>query len=223
MVLYLCWRVTLWQSLYWVVSRCPAKGPLGPILFSLALLELTENLRQVDGIRFSLWYLDDGTIIGTRTAIRHVLDRLLVNGPRFGLHLNLSKCEIYWPSRDQAFPEFPAEVTHIGELQHGVDLLGSPVCGDAEFFCTAVGRRVSKVLAAQAHLEDLDHLQVALHLLQSCLSICKFNDLLRTIPPSAAATEWSRFDTGLRHALGGTSPEMPLQRTQKNFFSFEPE
>ena len=177
--------------------------PLGSILFSLALLELTENLRQLDGIRLSLWYLDDGTIIGTRRAVRQVLDRLLVNGPRFGLYLNLSKCEIYWPWGDQAFPEFPAEVTRIGELQHGVELLGSPVFGDAEFLCTAVGRRVSKVLAAQAHLEDLDHPQVALHLLKSCLSICKINHLLRTVPPSAAATEWSRFDTGLRHALGG--------------------
>ena len=91
------------------------------------------------------------------------------------------KCEIYWPSGNQAFPEFPAEVTRIGELQHGVELLGSPVFGDAEFFCTAVGRRVSKVLAAEAHLEDLDHTQVALHLLQSCLSICKINHLLRTV------------------------------------------
>ena len=108
--------------------------PLGPILFSLALLGLTENLREHDGICLSLWYLDDGTIIGTRTAVRQVLDRLLVNGPRFGLHLNLSKCEIYWPSGDQAFPEFPAEVTRIGELQHGVELLGLPVFGDDEFF-----------------------------------------------------------------------------------------
>ena len=177
--------------------------PLGPILFSLVLLELTENLRQLDGIRLSLWYLDDGTVIGTRKAVRQLLDHLIVNGPRFGLHLNLSKCEIYWPSGDQAFPDFPVEITRIGEIQHGVELLGSPVFGDADFFCAAVGRRVSRVLAAQAHLEDLDHPQVALHLLQSCLSIRKINHLLRTVPPRAAATEWARFDTGLRLALGG--------------------
>ena len=46
-----------------------------------------------------------GTTIGTRRATEsQVLDRLLVNGPRFGLHLNLSKCETYCPSGDQAFP-----------------------------------------------------------------------------------------------------------------------
>ena len=43
--------------------------PLGPILFSLVLLELTSGIRQLDGTRLSLWYLDDGTIIGTRTAV----------------------------------------------------------------------------------------------------------------------------------------------------------
>ena len=84
-----------------------------------------------------------------------------------------------------------------------MELLGSPVFGSADFFQAAIGRRVSKVLAAQAHLEDLDNPQVALHLLRSCLSICKLNHLLRTVPPNVGATEWSRFDAGLRRALGG--------------------
>ena len=66
----------------------------------------------------------------------------------------------------------------------------------------AVEQRVSKVLAAQGHLDDLDNPQVALHLLRSCLSLGKVVHLLHTVPASLAASQWSRFDTGLRAALG---------------------
>ena len=61
--------------------------------------------------------------------------------------------------------------------------------GSPEFFAEAVGRRITKVLAAQHHLTDLDNPQVALHLLRSCLSLCKVNHLLRTVPAPLAANE----------------------------------
>ena len=41
----------------------------------------------------------------------------------FGLHLNLAKCEIYWPS---AFPEFPVAVCREGIISGDVELLSCP-------------------------------------------------------------------------------------------------
>ena len=59
-----------------------------------------------------------------------------------------------------------------------------------------------KVLRLHDHLTDLDNPQVALHLLGSCVSICKINHLLRTVPPEFASEQWIRFDNGLRLSLG---------------------
>ena len=102
-------------------------NPLGPLLFSLVVLELLDNIGQIDGIDFSVWYLDDGTFIGKRSAIFSLMDKLMSIGPGFGLHLNLSKCEIVWPSGDQSFSEFPADISRVVLNKGGVDLLGSRI------------------------------------------------------------------------------------------------
>ena len=61
--------------------------------------------------------------------------------------------------------------------------------------------RVSKVLACQARLTDLDDPQVELHLLRSGLSLCKMVHLLRTTPPGSFELHLDRFDRGLRDTL----------------------
>ena len=38
--------------------------PLGPLLFSLVLLDLTESIKVPCDISFQLWYLDDETFVG---------------------------------------------------------------------------------------------------------------------------------------------------------------
>ena len=37
-------------------------------------------------------------------------DQLISRGPSFDLHVNLDKCEIFWPSGDQDFADFPPEI-----------------------------------------------------------------------------------------------------------------
>ena len=172
--------------------------PLGPLLFSLVVL---DKIGQIDGIALSVWYLDDGNFIGKRSAILSFLDKVISIGPDFGLHLNLSKCEIFWPTGDQSFPEFPAEICRVLLNKNGVDLLGSPIFGSDVFFEDFVKSKVESILAMQSHPVDIDDPQVALHLLQSCLSLCKLNYLLRTVPPNAVAESCKLFDIGLRNSL----------------------
>ena len=50
-------------------------------------------------------------------------------------------------------------------------------------------------------VRDLDDPQVELHLLCSCLGVCKLNHLLRTIPPGSVDSELQRFDDNLRRSL----------------------
>ena len=105
-------------------------------------------------------------------------------------------------SASTAFVELPPEITRVLQMEEGAHLLGSPVYGSAEFFENSVAKKVEKILEMQAYLEDLDDPQVEeLHLLRSCLSQCKLNYLLQTLPPGSALEACKRFDMGLRHSL----------------------
>ena len=72
--------------------------PLGPLLFSLPLLLIIEEIKKECDLLLNVWYLDDGTLLGTAPEIAKALEIIQKKGPKLGLHLNLSKCEIFWPS-----------------------------------------------------------------------------------------------------------------------------
>ena len=48
--------------------------PLGPLLFSLVLLDFMDSIDIPSGVSFQLWYLDDGTFAGTRSAVAELLE-----------------------------------------------------------------------------------------------------------------------------------------------------
>ena len=76
--------------------------------------------------------------------------------------------------------------------------------GSPEFLSAFVGSVVDHESALQERLRDLGDPQVELHLLRSCLGVCKLNHLLRTIPPGCGVdSELLRFDDNLpvRHSL----------------------
>ena len=131
--------------------------PLGPMLFFTVLLEFLDDISNVTGIDLQLWYLDDGTFVGDRDCISSLLELFLAKCPRSGLHINQGKYEIYWPSRDNTFPQCPIE---IHRLTDGLELLSSPVHGSDIFFQNSVAKRIDKVLDIQSHLNDIDDPQV---------------------------------------------------------------
>ena len=166
------------------------------------LRDFLSNSPIPDGLHFQLWYLDDGILVGTPTALSSFLDGLQLRGPSYGLHPNLSKCEVFWPSGDQSFADFPPAVKRVVLPQtEGIDFLGSPIWGSPEFLSTFVGSVVDRVSVLQERLRNLDDPQVELHLLRSCLGVCKLNHLLRTIPPGSVDSELQRFDDNLRRSL----------------------
>ncbi|XP_062518293.1 uncharacterized protein LOC134193482 [Corticium candelabrum] len=175
--------------------------PLGPLLFSLTLLELLDDIDSTPDINLQVWYLDDGTIVGPRKAVSSLLDSLSVKGPSHGLILNLEKCEVFWPSGDISFPEFPDSVQRVQCISGGAEFLGSPVFGSDAFYDATFGRKIDKILSCQSRLTDLEDPQVELHLLRSCLSLCKVNHLLRTVPSEKVKFQLERFDSELRSSL----------------------
>ena len=104
--------------------------------------------------------------MGTRSSLLSFLSFFASHGPDFGLHLNLSKCELFWPSAD---PEFPPNFKWVT----GLELLGSSLLGDDNFFKEFLSSCLDKVAVTQDKLAVLDDPQVELHHLCSCLSCCK--------------------------------------------------
>ena len=151
-----------------------------------------------------MWYLDDGSFVGSRGSVSSLLNILQSKGPSFGLHLNLSKCEIFWPSVNQQFPEFAPEDQSINNVTGGAELLGSPIHGSEKFFANSVAKRIDRVLSCQDHLSDLEDRQGELHLLRNYLGLCKVNHLIRTVQIETISEELIRFDSGLRHYLQNT-------------------
>ena len=75
-------------------------------------------------LNLCVWYLDDGTIIGDMADVFGVFKMLQSEGPALGLHLNVQKNEIWWPSRGKEDP-FPLEVDRVPN--DGVKLLGAAI------------------------------------------------------------------------------------------------
>ena len=125
--------------------------PLGPLLFSLVLLDFMNSIDFPSDISFQLWYPVDGTFAGTRPAVAELLELFHKHDPSFGLTLNLRKCEIFWSSGDLAFQDFYLEVCHPLQTSDGVELLGAPIFGSSEYFDGFAAALFGKV----KHLQDL--------------------------------------------------------------------
>ena len=116
--------------------------PLGPLLFSLVILELMDEIGAQEGIFMNLWYLDDGSFVGQRSTIASMLEMVRSKGPSYGLQLNMSKCEVFWPTGDPTFPEFPSTIERVAQTNGGAELLGSPVWGSNDFFQNCFSKRI---------------------------------------------------------------------------------
>ncbi|GJX54398.1 hypothetical protein Tco_0282767 [Tanacetum coccineum] len=92
------------------------------------------------------WYLNDDTIVGDTLVIGKVLELIMEDGPRCGLHLNVDKTEIFWPKEDPRSKIEGVFPPNISRPLHGVKLLGGPVSVDPDFSSTLVMKSVSKTI-----------------------------------------------------------------------------
>ena len=72
--------------------------PLGPLFFALVLRKITAAIdTDADclALLFNAWFLDDGVLAGKKSAILRAVSLIGTLGPPLGLHINLSKCELF--------------------------------------------------------------------------------------------------------------------------------
>ena len=175
--------------------------PLGPLLFSLVLKSVSETIAQRHpDLKLNVWYLDDGTLVGSRQALADVLEFLNSDEVKQkGLHLNMAKCEVWWPSGDQSFPEFPPDVPRL--KPDGVEVLKLPV-GTDDYVASVVRKRVHKTIDLIQKLDCLQDEHVEFTILRACLGSCKLVYTLRGTYPSARVLDaLQEADDALRDAL----------------------
>ena len=131
-------------------------------------------------------------------AVREALKLLQSESASIGLHLNLPKCELWWPSRSTNLDVFPPDIRRIDG--DGIELLGSGI-GTPSFVSSIAESRVTQAATLHDVIPSLDDPQSELALLKSCAGVCKVTHVLRTSPPVDISSATARFDASLRRCL----------------------
>eukprot|EP00731_Ephydatia_muelleri_P038695 Em0865g1a len=77
------------------------------IAMTLVLQKLVSSLdadEECAEILLQAWYLDNGALAGTRSAVLRALHLIEELGPALGLHVNLAKCEMFSRRGNTSFP-----------------------------------------------------------------------------------------------------------------------
>ena len=118
-------------------------------------------------------------------------------GPPTGLHINLSKCELFSINDLSRFPDEMKE-SNVPQL----DILGAPI-GDYLFCAKYIAQKrtdASKLLQQLAQVGSSDP-HVAMLLLRQCGGFCRLIHLARSIPPSLTGDALSLFDDEVRQCF----------------------
>ncbi|XP_026403713.1 uncharacterized protein LOC113299002 [Papaver somniferum] len=171
--------------------------PLGPLLFALALHPIAENITTQCSLDLHAWYLDDGTIVGDTMEVSKALKIIQTNGPARGLHVNVTKTEVFWPSLDLRRDLEDVFPVNIGKSSRGVKLLGGPVSLDMQYCSEVVQGRVDKTLHLWEKVQKLYDPQSELLLLRSCSGVSKLYFTLQTTAPLDIQSSAIHYDSQL--------------------------
>eukprot|EP00731_Ephydatia_muelleri_P003982 Em0002g158a len=154
------------------------------------LNHLLHNLLNHD------WYMDDGVLAGPRATLCRAITLLQSEGPALGIHINMSKCEVFSSHSLDLFPP-----GMIYSDKPNLVILGAPI-GNKEF-CSFVSKGLKNVAGLWSQLEEVGLIdpQVALILLHLCGAFCKLVHLTRATPTSLIKDALAVFDAGVRRTF----------------------
>ena len=193
--------------------------PLGPLGFALGLQDIAEKVQRTCRLEWSVWYLDDGVLLGSPQQVQAALTLLEKEGAAIGLQLNRGKCVLWGPAA-HLVPEHASVQTRSWDAGEGITVLGIPIdrpgfSSQVESAWESASERLEKLLAL---LERIPDPQVCHHLLRACADGCRLNHLLRganTYVISDAVAESHEAILTAFMTLSGTalSPEQRVQCT----------
>ena len=192
--------------------------PLGPMLFSVAIHEVTEELVRM-GIQ-AVWYLDDGTIMGSPEEVARGYQLVAQKCAKWGLSVNAGKCEVIALARQELDAlrraGLPMGVADDGretqDAQPGTcfrripggdfELLGAPIGSKAH--CEEWMRlKVQEFFPLLRALKSMQDSQVAASLLRQCGAFSRVVFYMRCTGHTGAREYLETFDRKVEEALCG--------------------
>jgi hypothetical protein len=192
--------------------------PLGPLLFSLVLQKLVSKLPIEDdsglALKLNVWYLDDGTLVGTPDALIRAFTIITTEGPPLGLHLaplENSKNLLWSPLMHASFEDFPADMLdHVAtQAGGGITLVGAGL-GSDEYALSKAMSRVNKIDRIVSQLPDLENVELQYTLLTMCVGMPRMNYQLRVSNPLQIGGAITRFDDIMADAVQNLFGNCPL-------------
>ena len=172
--------------------------PLGPLLFSLTIHKLIQNLKS----ELNVWYLDDGTVCDDPDIVYNDFKTIINESENLGLHINPSKCELFFLSGsidEEIVSKFNAICPGICvTTKEDLTLLGAPLF--EEGFIKFSENILSKLKIMFERLKFLNS-HTALFLLKNCFAVPKLTYLIRTSPAWNFEKFISAFDDEIKDVL----------------------
>ena len=175
--------------------------PLGPFLFSLAVMEKIKSLES----ELNLWYLDDGSLASDVETVISDYKKILDAKDSLGLPVNPIKCELYPinPETDEfsknALERFCELTDGVRLIQdHELTLLGAPIL--PESFEGVLYPKLESLKLMVSRLEEIDK-HDALFLLRHCFAIPKMVYFFRTSPCFLNSEILKMYDEVIKSAL----------------------
>ena len=188
-----------------ISSSCGVQqgDPLGPLLFSLALLPIVEEIQALSP-RLNLWYLDDGVIVAPPEILQKAWDIIRSRGPSIGLFPNATKCEWIWLGLSRApcpLSSGPSPsgipVTPLFDLS----ILGVPL-GPSDSASPFVYKRLfDNLRPIYDKLVSFEDTQAASFLLRVSFSAVRATHFMRTTPLSVWRSVALSFDSSVRRTF----------------------
>jgi hypothetical protein len=182
--------------------RVQQGDPLGPLLFCLVLQLLLLRVNDKFKGTPTSAYLDDATVGPLRDVVtaRSALDFVKLEGPIYGLYLNLIKTLAFQPhglleSTTLYFPD----VKVCSSL--GTELFGGALSLHDSYFTESAFKKVDKAITSLSLIMTINSVQIKLLLLRLSSGMKKLNYLWRLYNPATLTLPAAKMQSALFMAL----------------------
>ena len=192
--------------------------PAAMLLFSLVIQPILKALsEECPDLLLTLFYADDGTLVGTPEAVARALAVIEREGPSVGYHIKPEKSKLYWPTMSMdrlqpllsAYPALIVQGTPTGPVRScgdadGVTIFGAPLGSDA-YIAKFLAARLDEVATVIANISAVPDPRLVFHMQRTTASVCRFTHLARLLPTALIWSTAVSFDQHQRHLFTSTT------------------